>query len=73
MAVEIAQAGGDAGKVSVALVGVRGHVDRGGERIREALEAAVVFAGLGDLVEPALGILDLVVRARSRPARHRRR
>ena len=47
---------------AVALKGVRRHVDRGGERLRETLEAAVVAAGLGQLVEPALGVLDLVAR-----------
>ena len=51
-AVEIVEAGGDAGQLAVALEGVRGHVDRGGERLREALEAAVITAGLGQLVEP---------------------
>ena len=30
--------------------------------VREALEAAVVAAGLGELVEPPLGVLDLVAR-----------
>ena len=62
LAVEVVQAGGEAGELAVALVGVRRHVDRGGQRLREALEAAVVAAGLGQLVEPALGILDLVAR-----------
>ena len=35
-AVEIIKAGGDAGKLSIALEGVRGHVDGRGERLREA-------------------------------------
>ena len=56
------QAGGEAGQLAVALVGVRGHVDGGGERLGEALEAAVVAAGLGELVEAALGVLDLLAR-----------
>ena len=62
LGVEIVQAGGEAGQLAVALIGVRGHVDGGGERLREALEAAVVAAGLGELVEPALGVLDLLAR-----------
>ena len=59
MLVEIVQAGGEAGELAVALIGARRHVDGGGERLREALEAAVVAAGLGELVEPPLGVLDL--------------
>ena len=51
-----------AGQLAVALIGVRRHVDGGGERLREALEAAVVAAGLGQFVKLALGILDLVAR-----------
>ena len=39
-----------------------------GERLREALEAAVVAAGLGEFVELALGVLDL----RARREIHRR-
>ena len=62
LAVEVGQAGGDAGQLAVALVGLGRHVDRGGERVREALEAAVVAPGLGQLVEPPLGLLDLVAR-----------
>ena len=50
------------GQLAVALVGARRHVDRGGERLREALEARAVAAGLGELVEPALGVLDLLAR-----------
>ena len=56
LAVEIVQAGRDAGQFAVALVGSRRHVDGGGERLRKRLEAAVVAAGFGELVEPALGI-----------------
>jgi hypothetical protein len=41
---------------------MRRHVDRGGERLREALEAAVIAAGLGQFVKLALGILDLRAR-----------
>ena len=42
--------------------GVR-HVDGGLDGIGEALEATIVTAGLGELEEPALGVLDLVGRA----------
>ncbi len=41
---------------------MRGHVDGGGERLAEALEAAVVAAGLGQLEQLALGVLDLLAR-----------
>ena len=68
LGVEIAQAGGDARQLSVALEGLGGHVDGGRERLREALEAAVVAAGLGEFVELALGVLDL----RARREVHRR-
>ena len=68
LGVEIAQAGGDAGQFSVALIGVGRHVERGLHRLREALEAAVVAAGLGQFVELAFGILDL----RARRKIHRR-
>ena len=61
-AVEVVEPGGDAGQLAVALEGVRRHVDRGRQRLGEALEAAVVAAGLGQFVEPALGVLDLVAR-----------
>ena len=50
------------GQLAVALVGARGHVDRGGERLGEALEARAEAARLGDLVELALGVLDLLAR-----------
>ena len=58
------EAGGDAAEVPVALVGLGRHVDGGLERVGEALEAAVVAAALGDGVEPPLGFLDLLARAR---------
>ena len=60
--VEVAHAGRDAGEATVALEGLGRHVDGGGERVGEALEAAVVAAGFGDRVELALGLLDLVAR-----------
>ena len=62
LAVEILEAGREARELAVALIGARRHVDRGGERGLEFLEAAVVAAGLGELVEPALGVLDLLAR-----------
>ena len=72
-AVEVAQAGGEPGQLAVALIGVRRHVDRGGQRLGEALEAAVVAAGLGELVEIALGLLDLVLGPLIDRRRHRPR
>ena len=62
LGVEVFQAGGEAGQLAVALVGAGRHVDRGGERLGEALEARAEAAGLGDLVELALGVLDLLAR-----------
>jgi hypothetical protein len=53
--------GCDAGQATVALVGRARHVDCGLQRIREALEAAVVAAGLGQFEQPPLGILDLLL------------
>ena len=41
-----------------------GHVDRGGQRLGEALEAAVVAAGFGEFVKLALGVLDMALRRR---------
>ena len=73
LAVEVDEAGRDARELAVALVGFGRHVDGGGERVGEALEAAIVAAGFGEFVEPALGLLDLVARRASRRARHRRR
>ena len=61
-AVEVAQAGGDARQMPVAHEGGIRHVDGGLDRIGEALEAAVVAAGLGKLEQPPLGVLDLVGR-----------
>ena len=64
VAVEIGEAGRDPAERPLALVGPGGHVDRDLERVGEALEAAVVAAGLGDLIEAPLGLLDLIARAR---------
>ena len=72
-AVEIVQAGGDAGQAPVTLLGVGRHVDGDGQRVGKALEPAFVAAGFRDRIELALGLLDLVARAARRPARHRRR
>ena len=62
LVVEVLQAGCQAGEPAVALVGARRHVDRGGKRRFEPLEAAAVAPDLGELVEPALGVLDLLAR-----------
>ena len=64
VAVEIGQAGGDAGERPFALVGPGGHVDRDLQRVGEGLETAVVAARLRDLVEAPLGLLDLFARTR---------
>ena len=61
-AVEIVEPGGQPRQFAVALEGMRGHVDGGGERLAEALEAAVVAAALGQFEQLALGILDLFTR-----------
>ena len=63
LVIEIVEAGRDAAETAVALIGFGGHVDGDLQRVGEALEAAVVPAALGDLVEPALRLLDLVARA----------
>ena len=68
LGVEIAQARGDARQLSVALKRFRRHIDRDRQRLRKALEAAVIAAGLGQFIQPALGILDL----RARRKIHRR-
>ena len=60
--VEIGEPRREARKVAVALVGGAGHVDGGEERGVEGLEAAVELALLGDLVEPLLRLLDLLLR-----------
>ena len=54
--------GGQPGELAFALVGLGGHVDGGGERRFEFLEAAAVAADFGEIVEPPFGILDLVAR-----------
>src|SRR3954467_14397853 len=56
--IEIDQPGGEARKLAVALIGTRRQVDRGSERLRKALETAVITSSLRDLEELALGILD---------------
>src|SRR5579885_1986132 len=61
-AVEIVQPGRCSRQFAVALVGARGHVDGGGERLGKALEAAVVAPGFGELVQAPLGVLDLIAR-----------
>ena len=59
LGVEVAQAGGDAGELAVALERLGGHVDGNGQRLGKALEAAIVAAGLGQFVQLSLGVLDL--------------
>ncbi len=49
-AIEIVESCGDARQLSVTLEGVRRHIDRGRECLREALETAVVAAGLRQFV-----------------------
>ena len=43
-------------------IGVGRHIDGDRQRLRELLEAAVIAAGFGELVELALGVLDLRAR-----------
>ena len=62
LVIEVAQTGSDAGKLSVALERLGGQVDGGRERLRKALEAAVVAAGFSEFVELPLGVLDLCAR-----------
>ncbi len=59
MAVEVFEAGRNSGQLAIALIRVCRHVDCGRQRLRKALEAAVVFSGFGDFVEFAFGVLDL--------------
>ena len=51
-------------RAAVALIGLRRHVDGDGQGLGEALEAAVIAAGFGKFVQPALGVLDLARRRR---------
>ena len=62
--IEIGQPARQTGKAAVALIGARRHVDGRGERLRKPLEARFVAAGLGKLVELALGVLDMGLRRR---------
>ena len=57
--VEIAQAGRDARQFAVALERLGRHIDGDGEGLGKFLEPAVIAAGLGQLVKPALGVFDL--------------
>ena len=61
-AVHVDETRRDARQLSLALVGGGRHVDGVGEGFGKALEAAIVAAGFGQLVETALGFLDLVAR-----------
>ena len=58
--IEVDHAGGQAREMPVALVGLAREVDRVLERVGEAQEALVVAPGLRQLVEPPLGVLDLL-------------
>ena len=40
---------------------MRRHLDRGGQGLGEALEAAVIAAGFGEFIEAALGLFDLIL------------
>ena len=62
--VEIGEAGGETRQAAIAPIGIGRHVDGVGERGGERLEARAVFAGLGELVELLLGVLDLHRRRR---------
>jgi len=62
LAVEVAQAGCKSGQFAVALIGMRRHLERGGERGLEAQEAAAIASGLRQVVEAPLGVLDLLAR-----------
>ena len=64
LAVEIGQAHRQPGKAAVALVSARRHVNRGRQRLGEALKAGIVTARLCDLVEPPLGVFDVLQRSR---------
>ena len=60
--VQVTQPGRNAGQFAVALVGIGRHVESDFHRLGKALEAAVVTAGFRELVQLALGILDLRAR-----------
>ena len=71
-AVEIVQAGREARQLAVALEGMRRHVDGGGERLGETLEAAVIAAGFRQLVRAGARRPRSGCAERNRPARRRR-
>ncbi len=58
--VEIREPGGEAGQLALALVRACGHVDRGRERRLELLESTAIPTDLGQIIQPTLGILDLI-------------
>jgi len=62
LAVEIMEAGGDAGDVAVALEGLLGDLDRRGHGVLQRLQHALDLARLRQLIEPLLGRLDLLHR-----------
>ena len=59
LGVEPREAGGNAGEMSVALVGVAGHLDGGRQGIVEGEEPLAVLVRLGKREQPRLGVLDL--------------
>ncbi len=60
--VEIDQPRRDARQLAFALIRLSRHVDGRGQRVGEALEAAVVAPGLGEREQFALGLFDLLAR-----------
>src|SRR5262249_56539671 len=61
-AIEIVQTGSGAGKLTIALEGMRGHVDGCRECLREALEPSIVATGFRQFVKPPFRVLNLVAR-----------
>ena len=62
LGIEILELGRQTRQLAVALIGVGRHLERGGQRGLESLEAAAVAADLGELVQAPLGVLDLLAR-----------
>ena len=62
LGVQIFETSRQPGELALALIGARRHVDRCGQRRFELLKAASIAAGLGQIVQTALGVLDLIAR-----------
>ena len=60
--IERVDAGRDARKPALALEGGAGHVERDVDRRTEIGKPAIISPGLGQFVEPALRVLDLLLR-----------